>query len=77
MKSGRLAQWPDGCKEPRFASGDNTTVVLSLAIAFVVRIPVIRWLIARGRGHAFVHNLLIRLGRKCSRRKAGEPWVAS
>jgi hypothetical protein len=29
----------------------------SLAIAFVVAVPVNRWLIARGRGHAVVHGL--------------------
>ena len=30
---------------------------LSLVIAFVVTVPVNRWLIARGRGHAVVHGL--------------------
>jgi hypothetical protein len=30
---------------------------LSLVIAFVVTVPVNRWLIARGRGHAVVHEL--------------------
>jgi hypothetical protein len=30
---------------------------LSLAIAFVIAVPVNRWLIARGRGHAVVHGL--------------------
>jgi hypothetical protein len=30
---------------------------LSLAIAFVVTVPVNRWLISRGRGHAVVHEL--------------------
>jgi hypothetical protein len=33
------------------------SLVLSLAIAFVVTVPVNRWLIARGRGHAVVHEL--------------------
>jgi hypothetical protein len=28
---------------------------VSLAAAFVVTVPVNRWLIARGRGHAVVH----------------------
>ena len=32
------------------------TLVLSLAIAWVVAFPVNRWLIARGRGHAVVHG---------------------
>jgi hypothetical protein len=31
--------------------------VVSLAIAFVVTVPVNHWLIARGRGHAVVHEL--------------------
>jgi hypothetical protein len=30
---------------------------LSLVIAFVLTVPVNRWLIARGRGHARVHEL--------------------
>ena len=30
---------------------------VSLAIAFVVALPVNRWLISRGRGHAVVHGL--------------------
>ncbi len=33
------------------------SLLLSLAIAFVVAVPVNRWLIARGRGHAVVHGL--------------------
>ena len=30
---------------------------LSLAIAFVLTVPVNRWLIRRGRGHAVLHEL--------------------
>jgi hypothetical protein len=33
------------------------SLAVSLAIAFVVALPVNRWLIARGRGHAVVHQL--------------------
>jgi hypothetical protein len=33
------------------------SLALSLAIAFVLTVPVNRWLIARGRGHAVVHGL--------------------
>ena len=33
------------------------SLVVSLAIAFVVTVPVNHWLIARGRGHAVVHEL--------------------
>ena len=32
------------------------SLIASLAIAFVVTLPVNRWLIARGRGHAVVHG---------------------
>lgn len=32
------------------------TLVLSLAIAFVVTVPVNRWLITRGKGHAVIHE---------------------
>jgi hypothetical protein len=31
------------------------SLVLSLVVAFVVTVPVNRWMIARGRGHAVVH----------------------
>jgi hypothetical protein len=31
------------------------SLVVSLAVAFVVAFPVNRWLIARGLGHAVVH----------------------
>ena len=33
------------------------SLVASLAIAFVATFPVNRWLIARGRGHAVVHEV--------------------
>ena len=33
------------------------SLALSLVIAFVVAVPVNRWLIARGRGHAVLHGL--------------------
>jgi hypothetical protein len=32
------------------------SLALSLAVAALVAIPVNRWLIARGRGHALVHE---------------------
>ena len=31
------------------------SLVASLAIAFVVTVPVNRWMIARGKGHAVAH----------------------
>jgi len=33
------------------------SLALSLVIAFVITVPVNRWLIARGRGHAVMHEL--------------------
>ena len=33
------------------------SLALSLAVAFVVALPVNRWLISRGRGHAVIHAL--------------------
>ena len=33
------------------------SLAASLAIAFVLTVPVNRWLISRGRGHAVVHGL--------------------
>ena len=33
------------------------SLVLSLVIAFVLTVPVNRWLIARGRGHAVLHEM--------------------
>ena len=33
------------------------SLALSLAVAFAVTVPVNRWLIARGRGHAVIHHL--------------------
>ena len=33
------------------------SLALSLAVAFVLTVPVNRWLIARGRGHTVVHGI--------------------
>jgi len=33
------------------------SLALSLAVAFAITVPVNRWLIARGKGHAVVHHL--------------------
>jgi hypothetical protein len=32
------------------------SLILSLAVAFVVTVPVNRWMIARGKGHAVAHH---------------------
>ena len=34
-----------------------SSLVASLAIAFVITVPVNRWMIGRGRGHAVVHSM--------------------
>jgi hypothetical protein len=34
-----------------------SSLIGSLAIAFVVTVPVNRWMIARGKGHAVVHEM--------------------
>jgi len=34
-----------------------TSLVVSLAVAFVVTVPVNRWMIGRGKGHAVVHAM--------------------
>ena len=33
------------------------SLIVSLAVAFAVTVPINRWLIARGKGHAVVHGL--------------------
>ncbi|MFN8167845.1 MAG: DUF4396 domain-containing protein [Candidatus Nanopelagicales bacterium] len=42
-----------GLRDPLFWG----SLVVALAVAFVVTVPVNRWLIARGRGHAVVHSM--------------------
>jgi hypothetical protein len=45
------------CHPWRDGGGAHLAAVLgSPAIAFVVTVPVNRWLIARGKGHAVVHQ---------------------
>lgn len=34
-----------------------SSLAVSLAVAFVVTVPVNRWMIGRGRGHAVVHSM--------------------
>jgi hypothetical protein len=34
-----------------------SSLAASLVIAFVVTVPVNRWMISRGRGHAVVHGM--------------------
>jgi hypothetical protein len=57
VDNGFLVLWPGamdaGLADPLFWG----TLVAALAVAFVVTVPVNRALIARGRGHAVVHEM--------------------
>lgn len=67
----RGAESPGPCRAPISSSGcvplrpgtalgwsDAATIALAvaLAVAFVLTVPVNRWLIGRGKGHAVVHR---------------------
>src|SRR3954471_15865807 len=43
------------------------SLLLSLVIAFLLTVPLNRWLIARGRGHAVVHGLHAEVGSRLRR----------
>ena len=45
---------PSGAELTRLAI--SARLAFALAVAFVVTVPVNRWLIGRGRGHAVVHR---------------------
>lgn len=55
VDNGVIALWPDAMDAHL---GDRlfwSTLVISLAVAFVITTPVNKWTIGRGRGHAVVH----------------------
>ncbi|MFD9371755.1 DUF4396 domain-containing protein [Streptomyces sp. NPDC060020] len=56
IDNGVIALWPGAMdahlSEPLFW----TVLAISLAIAFVVTVPVNKWMIGRGKGHAVVHQ---------------------
>ncbi|MEU9086471.1 DUF4396 domain-containing protein [Streptomyces sp. NPDC048357] len=56
IDNGVIALWPGAMdahlSEPLFW----TVLALSLAVAFVVTVPVNKWMIGRGKGHAVVHQ---------------------
>ena len=57
VDNGFLVVWP-GAMEATLADPLFwVTLGASLALAFVVTVPVNRWLIERGRGHAVVHRM--------------------
>ena len=53
------------------------SLAFSLAIAGVVAVPVNRWLIARGKGHAVVHETGIHGGPPIPRGRRRSPWPRS
>jgi len=57
VDNGSLLVWPQAMEA---TLGDWlfwVSLAASLAIAFVVTVPVNRWMISRGRGHAVVHEM--------------------
>jgi hypothetical protein len=57
VDNGFLLMWP-GAMEATLADPLFWVALgASLAVAFVVTVPVNRWLIERGRGHAVVHRM--------------------
>jgi len=57
VDNGLLLMWP-GAMEATLADPLFWVALgASLAVAFVVTVPVNRWLIDRGRGHAVVHRM--------------------
>ena len=57
VDNGFLVMWP-GAMEATLADPLFWVALgASLALAFVVTVPVNRWLIERGRGHAVVHQM--------------------
>ncbi|MFE6662243.1 DUF4396 domain-containing protein [Streptomyces sp. NPDC057697] len=56
IDNGVIALWPGAMDATLSDTLFWGTLVLSLAIAFVVTTPVNRWMIGRGKGHAVVHQ---------------------
>ena len=56
IDNGVIALWPSAMDAQLSDVLFWFTLALSLAIAFVVTVPVNRWMIGRGKGHAVVHQ---------------------
>ncbi|GCD90334.1 hypothetical protein NLS1_23400 [Nocardioides sp. LS1] len=57
VDNGTLVVWPSAMAATLADALFWVSLVASLAIAFVVTVPVNRWMIGRGRGHAVVHEM--------------------
>jgi hypothetical protein len=57
VDNGFLLFWPGALAATLATPLFWTTLVASLAIAFVITVPVNKWSIDRGRGHAVVHSM--------------------
>jgi hypothetical protein len=57
VDNGFLVLWPGAMEATLADLLFWVTLAASLAVAFVATLPVNRWLIERGRGHAVVHQM--------------------
>jgi hypothetical protein len=57
VDNGFLVAWPGAMTATLADVLFWATLVVSLAVAFVATVPVNRWMIGRGRGHAVVHEM--------------------
>ncbi|MEU0941985.1 DUF4396 domain-containing protein [Streptomyces canus] len=56
IDNGVIALWPDAMDAELVDLLFWASLAISLAIAFVVTVPVNKWMIGRGKGHAVVHQ---------------------
>ncbi|MFF7646440.1 DUF4396 domain-containing protein [Streptomyces canus] len=56
IDNGVIALWPDAMDAKLVDLLFWASLAISLAIAFVVTVPVNKWMIGRGKGHAVVHQ---------------------
>ncbi|MFF4032260.1 DUF4396 domain-containing protein [Streptomyces sviceus] len=56
IDNGVIALWPDAMDAELVDLLFWASLAISLALAFVVTVPVNKWMIGRGKGHAVVHQ---------------------
>jgi hypothetical protein len=56
IDNGVIALWPDAMDAELADLLFWASLAISLAVAFVVTVPVNKWMIGRGKGHAVVHR---------------------